>query len=355
MISKKGGKVNVCNYPLARLELLGETYTNKQGGKSHKAEITSWADIETNLEWYKKKYRRIDKIPCGQCMECRLNKARTWANRLVLEKADYPEEECWFVTLTYNDDNIIKNITQVIQEDTGEIINGISLKKDDLSRFIKSLRKQYERKNITGIRFFACGEYGSAENTHRPHYHIIFFGLPLDQSKLKFYKHNEMGQTIWTHKELEDLWGKGFVTIGRVTWESCCYVARYVTKKQTGKNAEWYYKAQGGIEPEYVNMSRMPGIGAKYFDKNKDKIYETDSIPIANKKTAELMIPPKYFDMQMEKINPQFMEELKKERKRRAELQEINKNKRLQVTPTEYRMQNEERIKQRTKSLIREI
>ena len=102
-------------------------------------------------------------------------------------------------------------------------------------------------------------------------------------------------------------------------------------------------------------MSRMPGIGGKYFQKHKKEIYETDTIPIANKKTAMLMIPPRYFDMQMEKLEPEMMGELKKERKRRAELQEHAKNARLQISPTEYRYQNEERIKQRTKSLIREL
>ncbi|QCS36208.1 replication initiator protein [Capybara microvirus Cap1_SP_162] len=336
---------------MARLELPGQTYINKQGKKSHRCEITSWADVEQNPKFYKTKYHRVDKIPCGQCMECRLNKARQWANRIVLEKQDYPEEQVWFLTLTYDDEHVPFGMT--VDMETGEEIVNMTLKKEDEVKFMHDLRQYYQRKyNIDGIRFYMAGEYGST--TNRPHYHYILYGLPLDQTKLKRISINELGQTLWTHEEIEKIWNKGMITIGRVTWESACYVARYCTKKITGKDAEWYYKAQG-IIPPFTQMSRRPGIGANYLEKNKDAIYTTDSIPIANKKTASLVSPPKSFDRIMEKYEPEFMEQLKRERRRRAELNEAAKFKATDLTPTEWRYQNEEKIKARTKSLVREL
>uniref|UniRef100_UPI004040A761 rolling circle replication-associated protein n=1 Tax=Spiroplasma endosymbiont of Polydrusus formosus TaxID=3139326 RepID=UPI004040A761 len=47
----------------------------------------------------------------------------------------------------------------------------------DLSRFIKSLRKFFERNNIFNIKCLASSECGS--RTNRPHYHLcVVFDLP---------------------------------------------------------------------------------------------------------------------------------------------------------------------------------
>ena len=43
-------------------------------------------------------------LPCGQCMECRINKAREWSVRLVHEAKMH--ERSSFLTLTYNDDQL---------------------------------------------------------------------------------------------------------------------------------------------------------------------------------------------------------------------------------------------------------
>lgn len=335
---------------MARCERRNEWTCTSTGKIVPKCDFHKWENIAKEREFAETHYQRIDMIPCGQCMECRLNRSREWANRLTLEKQMYPEEECWFVTLTYSDEYLPTHTT--CNMETGEKIEGISLKVRDTQLFLKKLRDYYKNhyQNV-GIRYFLAGEYGS--QTHRPHYHIIFFGLKLDQSKLKFYKHNELGQSIWTHAELEKIWGKGFVTVGRVTWESAAYVARYCTKKMYGKEA-WYYGAQGCI-PEFTTCSRSPAIGIQYLKENMEKIYITDTIPICNKKTSQEVRPPKAFDKYMEKLNPEFMEGLKAERKRRAELLELAAESRSDLPMPERRKNKEEALKIKVKSLKREL
>ena len=65
------------------------------------------------------------KLPCGQCIGCRLEKARQWAIRCVHE-ASLWEKNC-FITLTYNDDNLPANG---------------SVSKREFQLFMKRLRKK---------------------------------------------------------------------------------------------------------------------------------------------------------------------------------------------------------------------
>lgn len=338
----------MCKRPLARCEKLGETYINKKGKISHYCDFISWADVERNLPYYKAKYKKVDMIPCGKCTECRLQHSRDKANQMVMEKLQYPEDLVWFITLTYADEYIPFHKT--VNVETGEIFEGISLKKEDAQNFIKKLRRYYEyHYNVKNIRYVIVGEYGS--NTHRPHYHAIIYGLPLDQTKLKLYKHNELGQSIWSHEELEKIWGKGFVSVGRVTWESCAYVARYAMKKQYGEN-KWYYGATGAI-PEFVNQSLKPAIGRGYLEDHIEDILRTDTIPIANKKTAALVPPPKSYDRYMEQKYPELFEENKRKRKKKAEIAQQIRNQYTDLSPQQQREMKAQKIEERAKALIR--
>ena len=90
-------------------------------------------------------------VPCGLCLECRIQHARQWADRCVLEAKNYKDN--YFVTLTYDDDFLP---------------NHNSLEPRDLQLFLKRLRKTFPH---TKIRFLASGEYG--DSSFRPHYHLI--------------------------------------------------------------------------------------------------------------------------------------------------------------------------------------
>lgn len=184
----------------------------------------------------------IIQVPCGQCVGCRLEYARTWALRCWHESTLYDEN--YFVTLTYDDDHL----------------KSFSLVPDDLTNFFKRLRK------FQKVRYYACGEYG--DKNGRPHYHCIIFGLHLDD--LRPISINHLGDPLYRSRFMDCVWPFGYVTIGSVTFQSCSYVARYVMKKQKGIGSKVY--DQLGIVPPFVRMSRRPGIGSDFFFRHRSQI-----------------------------------------------------------------------------------
>lgn len=233
---------------------------------------------ENDLEDLKK--GRIITIPCGKCIGCRLDYARHWADRLILEYKANPKAV--FVTLTYNNDHL------PVREKEGVYYS--TLVKKHVSRFIKNLRSRKEFKD-TAVRFFASGEYG--EKLHRCHYHLIIFGFDLDYlkevSELIYRGHNELKQiywqcplldSIWTSPRLEKVDGEwkyvyeplGFVQVSETSYETMSYVARYSLKKAKGD----MWTADKPIEKEFSLMSRMPGIGYPFIEMNPGIIDEVE-------------------------------------------------------------------------------
>lgn len=209
------------------------------------------------------------------------------------------EESC-FITLTMNDEYLSSRE------------NPYSLDKSEFQKFMKRLRKRYGKQ----IRYFHCGEYG--EKNGRPHYHAIIFGMDFEDKEL-FQIRDEI--RLYTSETLAKLWPYGFVTIGEVTIESCAYVARYVTKKINGKDAENHYirwdpsTGEGiPIEPEYATMSRKPGIGKLWLEKYKNDVYPHDYVVMKKHKIR----PPRFYDNQ---LSENELEKIKE--KRAAELPEV--------------------------------
>lgn len=256
-------------------------------------------------------YQEKIQLPCGRCIGCRLEYSRQWAIRCVHESSLFKNNI--FITLTYNDKHL---------PDTGSLI------KRDFQLFMKSLRKKYqgiepvlvpgeEGIEITyPVRFYHCGEYGGLNR--RPHYHAIIFNLDFDDKE--YWKTTKTGQVLYTSEKLSDVWGKGFITIGAVTFDSAAYVARYIMKKITGEQAERYYEnidiETGEIKtiiPEYTTMSRKPGIGTEWYRKYKNDCYPKDFLTINGKKIK----PPKFYDDLYEHELPEEMEKLKVSRKQK--------------------------------------
>lgn len=215
------------------------------------------------------------KIPCQQCINCKIEKSRQWAMRCTHEAQLH--EQNMFLTLTYDDDNLPSDG---------------SLVPTDLQLFHKRLHNRLLRRSATGIRYYACGEYGDDNN--RPHYHSLIFSYSFpNQTKFKTTK---TGETLYTAPDLDELWPYGLAVIGAVTFESAQYVAGYINKKITGPKAEDHY--QGRI-PEYSVMSRRPGIGLNWLKKHLDQTYTTDSVLFRGK----LMKPPKYYDKKFAELD----------------------------------------------------
>ncbi len=219
-------------------------------------------------------------LPCGKCMGCRLAKAREWAIRCTHEAQMH--EENTFVTLTYNEKNLPMH-------------NGIpTLNTRDFQLFMKKLRK----KRDTKISFFQCGEYGELG---RPHHHALLFGITFKDLTV-WRRSGEY--TIYRSKELEETWELGHSEIGTVTFESAGYIARYTTKLQQKEQLK-------GRKPEYLTMSRRPGIGNTWLEKYIRDVYPSDEIVT---KTGFKLRPPRYYDLQLEKQNEKLLREIKLKR-----------------------------------------
>lgn len=251
---------------------------------------------------YRKMYGKdYNPLPCGRCIGCRLERSRQWATR-ILHESQMHEENC-FITLTYSDEHLPENH---------------SLDYTHFQLFMKRLRKHFEPKKI---RFFMCGEYGGKKG--RPHYHACIFGVDFDD-KLIFQK-NKQGQAIYSSQTLENLWGKGFCTIGDLSFESAAYVARYVMKKITGKDAEEHYSAfvdknTGELisdqprVPEFCRMSNRSGVGANWLDVYHDDVYPLDKVIVRGHPAQ----PPRYYDKKLEEKDPILHEAIKQARQESA-------------------------------------
>lgn len=175
-----------------------------------------------------------------------------------------------FLTLTFSDYNLPR------------LPSDSYLPTLDLSIYQNFLKKLRNRHAGTGLRFFGCGEYGS--QTARPHYHMLLLNSDfMDRTTIK----TGTEYNLYESKLLSSLWSLGHATIGNVDWHSAAYVARYCVKKnQNGKTVT------DGRLPEFVTMSRRPGLGAGYFNKFKDEILSHDTI-IVNGVPASA---PRFYD-----------------------------------------------------------
>lgn len=209
-----------------------------------------------------------DYIPCGKCEGCRVDKANANATKAYLESQNWPYNA--FLTLTYSNEHLPKKRT---------------LLKADLQKFWKRLRKHIYPQRI---KYLACGEYGPT--TLRPHYHAAVFNYwPNDAIP---YKKNEVGDMLYTSEKLNKIWGKGYVIIGNLTYESAAYIARYVYKKAFGADK---IPLKQNKTPEYTTCSKRPGLAINFFqDEEKWKqIRRNNGVLIPTKNGVKLMpIPP---------------------------------------------------------------
>lgn len=234
-------------------------------------------------------------VPCGKCIGCRLDRSKDWAGRCVQESRLWDHN--YFLTLTYEDKCLPDNF---------------SLRSKDLQDFWKRLRKATFSQNgpvkrvpefevingkrtlVNGIRYFACGEYG--DRSHRPHYHAICFNLEIPD--LIPYKRSFDGSQLWLSNWLSSIWGSGHVVIGAVTFETCAYVARYVTKKIYGLAAPEHY---GDREPEFCRSSNRPGIGFNWFVDYADEVARNGFVLINGHKNPV----PRYYLKKLEERDKQ--------------------------------------------------
>ena len=313
--------------------MVSEGSVNAKTGKSVGVVIGNLNTAMQKLEKTEKQLlsnpKHIQLIPCQQCEGCRLDYARSWAARCMLEAKFH--ESNWFVTLTYDPENVptlntisgelYRGGTTLIKDD--KIIESLTLEPNDLKLFWHRLRKQitrdekYERgmkerdklpediEQRLKIRYYACGEYGS--RTARPHYHAIIFNLNIPDLKVHTIKD---GNPYYISEWLKKIWGHGNILISKVNWDTCAYVARYMQKKIKGKSAKDVYHKLGRV-PEFSRMSNKGGIGQSYYENHKDEIYALDEIILAN---GQKIKPPRYYDKLYDLEKPEELDIIKTKR-----------------------------------------
>lgn len=354
--------------------------------------ITAYKQTHARLDIPAKDYYALKKVtfrpvnerekiqlPCGHCLGCKLDHANMWATRITMEAKTW--KKCCFVTLTYNNPNLPTK-------------NGIpTLRKKDLQDFLKRLRYHEKGREIwinpktekeeAPIRYFACGEYGPKGG--RPHYHLAIFNYEPDD--LVLYKLNKHGDPSFKSKKLQKIWGKGFVVVEELNFNTAAYIARYVQKKaglkpkkreytgeyrreekideRNGKPYTHFIRVQKTekhpIEQEFIVMSRAVGIGRLYWEQNKEKIKRNKGIFLKIKDKVKLKPIPRYFKKLWENENWEEYYRFKYEKFKEAEkikIEIINKVKYAQENDPEiilefYLEQQEKILKEKAKYLKR--
>lgn len=233
------------------------------------------------------KFMRKNEVtqPCGKCAACQIRKRKDWTVRLSHEASCY-EDNCCFVTLTYNDDSIpvtcfgkFKTDDKMLDRGLGELPL-MTLHVKDAQDFIKRLRRHLEyipksarlrnsRDHVTTpIRYYCVGEYGGKYG--RPHYHLMIFGWR--PSDMEVHSSRD-GHLIYRSAQIEKLWKFGFSTVEPVQGGVAKYCSRYVTKKFARLNNDDPFA--DCIVPEFFLQSvRHGGIGSTWFDQNYEAMLQ---------------------------------------------------------------------------------
>ncbi|UPW41618.1 replication initiator protein [Peromfec virus RodF8_40] len=225
-------------------------------------------------------------IPCGRCPGCLMAKSFEWTVRCVCESYSYSES--YFFTFTYDKEHLPE---------------GGTLVRAHFQSFMKRLRYYFPGYKI---KVFYCGEYG--EKRHRPHYHAILFGLPLQQEKIRFFQigSTKRGNAEYYCPLIDKIWGLGSTDFGFCTPESCSYVAQYTLKKN--KILSDIIKKGKDVEKPFIGSSRRNSIGFDYFMRYWRSIYNRGLFsPFPPKKGDKKPVqirPIRYFNMLLEKHFP---------------------------------------------------
>lgn len=182
-------------------------------------------------------------VGCGNCIECRKQKAREWQVRLNEELKIHKYK--YFVTLTFSNENLIK-LCKEKKITESNAIAGIAVR-----RFMERWRKIYGK----SLKHWLITELGH-ENTERIHLHGILFA-----------------DTEITKDTLEKIWKYGRADNGKYCNEkSIGYIVKYVTKIDIKHKT---FKAQifcsAGIGKNYINEFNLDAH--KYRPKNTKEYY----------------------------------------------------------------------------------
>lgn len=263
-------------------------------------------------------------LPCGKCLECRLEYARSWAIRCVHEAQMHPKN-C-FITLTYEkleSDKLIYSHFQDFMKRLREHVYENAVDKTFGEGHWKSLSKKQKKEfrekhkfESTRLGCFVTGEYGDKEK--RPHWHAIIFNW--EPSDAKFKRSNERGDKIYESATLTKIWGKGLVEYGAVTLHSAGYCARYAAKKLVHGNDQ-----EHDFHP-ISKKSNKHAIGKKWLEQFWPDVFNHGEVVL---KDGTSMPIPRYYEKWL------------KENKPTEWLRYVTSTKQKRITAAETKAQND--------------
>lgn len=221
-----------------------------------------------------KKHGTLLYVGCGKCLECQSSRAHEWQFRLISEydKA----KSVYFVTLTYDDDNIptLSNGSQCFDN-------------QHITKFLKRIRTK-----LPSFKYIFTGEYG--EQTERPHYHGIMFM----QSPTTIENVDSIIRNDWYYSEVN--------TIEEPRDRNCVtgYVTKYILKQLPTKEQI--------IEGSKTNRFRVhpsANLGINYLHtddckrwyKETKKHYDPQLVKSSQSGTWKNVMLPRYY---RKKISP---------------------------------------------------
>lgn len=254
-------------------------------------------------------------IPCGKCIECRLEYARTWAIRCVHEAKMHEENS--FITLTYSDENL--KSTKLVYKDFQDFAKRL---REKVHRNTKKGEPEYEKNRIS---YFVTGEYGSIRK--RPHWHAIIFNWRPSDCCPKYT--NERGDQVYSSAILDGLWTHGITEVGSVTFESAGYVARYAAKKLVhGSDENNLYKP-------ISKKSSHRAIGVSWLERYHEDAFNYGQIVLPNGQTCGI---PRYYERWLQKNYPEkWLKYISGKKEEKAQLYQKKKDQEWEDYVTEAR------------------
>lgn len=236
-------------------------------------------------------------VNCGKCVFCKMQKATDWSARMLHESGYH--KSSLFVTLTFDEDHC-----------------PLSIKKEELQKYLKRLRKRLSPRKI---RYYACGEYG--EEMGRPHYHLIIFGVNYNDFE---FKDKILKNGMWHDVYDCESWMKGNVYLGDVTADSCRYVADYINKVYFGDMEKEVYK-NNGLESPFQLYSK--GLGEKWIYDNEKQLRQRYGYTIKGKNRGL----NRYYRNKLEIEGSEYYEKIKDKIKENKSIEEMREMARLRL------------------------
>lgn len=178
-------------------------------------------------------------IPCGYCLNCRVDKRNMWSDRCMYELCT--KLSASFVTLTYDDVHLYEKM--VVDPSSPDDAYLPTLDYSDVRKYINRLRMKIKRlpkeqHNVLcnpDFSYIYVGEYGENGSVFdRPHFHILFFGLDFALCRKLFV----------------DEWYGGIVDVLPVLDGAINYVLKYLDKQLFGVLAQQKYDFHGIARPK---------------------------------------------------------------------------------------------------------